>query len=145
MCLWQLIAAHETSVYNPSLVVFQIVIYLDDSSSWLNDAINEFQAGCVGFPQGPLWLLWHLHPTSFYCTFESLEKLTFLINSNDICKKGIILHVNMFLIVSFDCVWLFNTFMFKLHHSEWTQCSRSESKQDGAELTTSDPSSPTCH
>lgn len=32
--------------------MFQIVIYLDDSGSWLHDAINEFQAGCVGFPKG---------------------------------------------------------------------------------------------
>lgn len=84
--------------------MFQIVIYLEHSSSWSHNAINEFQAGCIGFPKGlcgsfdilikpALTTLW-IFGKKNTCKHKNKNQ----INTNDFLKKGLILHINMSLI-----------------------------------------------
>lgn len=153
---WHLVThmslAIDFSQWNISLLwlflrLFQIVIYLDSSGSWLHDARHEFQAGCVGFPKGfcgffdifikPAFLFWHFGSCEGTCE----DKNKNLIIVQDICKKGIILHVNTSLILSLQHIHV-QTTPFTVNTKLFTsfRALRSECKQDGAELTTSDPS-----
>lgn len=128
--------------YGSFLGCFKFVIYLDNG--WLHDDVYEIQAGCVGFP---LWLPWRLHQTSLGRTLDlwkrrGKDKNKNLIDAFDICKKGLILHVNTSLILSSQHITRVQTPPFTANTMLFTssRASRSESKQDGAELTTSDPS-----
>lgn len=135
------------------------------SGDWFQPMIHQFKIcdlsgqwlitwWCIWNPsrlcwvsQGPLWLIWHLHQTSLGHTLDLWkrrwkDKNKHLINTYDICKKDLILHVNTSLILSSQHITRVQTSPFTVNTMLITssRTSRSESKQDGAELTTSDPS-----
>lgn len=118
-------------------------IYLDNCS-WFHDARNEFQTGCTGIPDAPRGFFDIFIEPAFTAVWifrkrdwqtqkqEPKEHFKCLLDRNNpACKHVFKSLSSMFKIL--QCA--VNTML-----SRSPPVSRSESKQDSAELTTSDPS-----
>lgn len=129
----------DFSQWNISLLsLFQcFATCLHNSGNWSHNFINKFKAGWIWFARGLFGIFDILTEPALGCWEKMCETMKTRLNTKDFRKQGLVLCVIMSLFV---LKWNVTSFTVNIMLLKSPQAWGSESKQDGAKLTTSEPS-----